>query len=335
MNRPVRAITGLLAILAVSCAGDIPETPADSDDPAAMPGSPDKPRPRASDVVGTAVRTWVVDDASGAALGLALAPLAALPANADPLPSYAQLRDRLARAGVRLVVAPRDRVAQTLEALDAVADAPERVLSPSSTWSAVCAGPSWAVARDLILPDGEITVAPGRLRLLARGWATPWAPRDDGTIPAGLRLDLLVQHEEHAVGGMGSLTLEPPRLRPIEDIGHLFRTLAVETALGPGEVLLVVPEQPGVDWNALKPDDVITLDSRPRAPGDPGPIENGIDAPPPPIDRVNFPDPEPDRPRPRTIGSALLTDAQGVKPARRRLVVVFEPRLPDNYSLIR
>lgn len=320
-----------LALLMASCAKDQPASPAD---PGSEPASPDSPRPRSSDVIGTAVRTWIIDDPSGAALGIALAPLAALPANTDPLPSYAQLRDRLARAGLRLVVAPRERAAQTLEALSAAPDAPERVLSPSSTWSAVCAGPSWAVARELILPDGEITVAPGRLRLLARGWATPWAPRDDGSIPAGLRLDLLVQHEEHAVGGMGSLTLDPPRLRPVEDIGHLFRTLAVETALGPDEVLLLVPEQPGVDWNSLKPDDVITVETKPRAPGDPGPADGVADVPPP-IDRVSFPDPEPDRPRPRTIGSALLTDAQGVKPARRRLVVVFEPRLPENYSLIR
>lgn len=298
---------------------------------------PDKPgdsRPRPAEVIGTAVRTWVVDDPTGAALGLALAPLAALPANADPLPAYATLRDRLASAGLRLIIVPKDRVQATLEALSAKPDASERVLSPSASWSAVVAGPSWAVPRELIIHDGEMTVGPGRLRLLARGWATPWTPRDDGSIPAGLRLDLLMQHEEHAIGGMGSITLDAPRLRPLEDSGHLFRSLAVETALGPDEVLMLVPEQPGVNWNTLKPEDVLTpTESKPRAPGDPGPADAALDTPPPPIDRVAFPDAEPERPRPRTLGSVLLTDAAGVKPARRRLIITFEPRVPKNYTL--
>jgi hypothetical protein len=187
--------------------------------------------------------------------------------------------------------------------------------------------------------DGLLTLGGGRLRLLLRCYAAPWGESPDGTVPAALRVDLVPQHEADVrPASEFAAVLETPRVRTIEDSGQILTSLAFETLVGPGEVLLIVPEVPTAEWRgASSADSTNTETPSGEVPsareGDTGPLALDKPAPPLPPERIEF-GAGPKPPRPKTVGEWILTDASDISDATRRLVVVIDPILPAEFRLL-
>jgi hypothetical protein len=235
---------------------------------------------------------------------------------------------------------PRADLAAIEAALDARPAGSELTLAQSSRWTPIAMGsplPDPGVVR---VHDGLLTLDGGRLRLLLRCYAAPWGESPDGTVPAALRVDLVPQHEtENRPKSEFAAVLEAPRVRTIEDAGQILTSLAFESLVGPGDVLLIVPEAPNAVWRGSPSDlDVespgANASETPAEPvGDPGPLALDKPAPPLPPERIEF-GAGPKPPRPKTVGEWILTDASDLSDATRRLIVVIDPILPAEFRLL-
>lgn len=245
-------------------------------------------------------------------------------------------RERLRRAGIRAVVVPREELAGIESALDTQPAGSEVSLGQSSRWTVVATGGELSEGTAVRVQDGLMGLSGGKLRLLLRCFVAPWGRAADGSVSAGLRVDVAPQHEAGFGAGRErrsefAAALEAPKLRTVEDAGQVFTSLALEAFIGPGEVLLLVPESPEVRWAGTKVEGGEAKGETPGGEGDlgPTPMEGPLPEP-----RVVFSGVGPRPPRPKTVGELILTDATDISDAGRRMIVVVDPILPGRYQLL-
>lgn len=297
-----------------------------------------------SDIIGTRVRLVMLAEPFGERgtlsnrLGSLLAGAASRTQSATASPEWTATRDRLRRAGLRAVVVPRADLPAIEAALDARPAGSELTLAQTSRWTPIAVGAALPDPGVVRVHDGLLTLGGGRLRLLLRCYAAPWGESPDGTVPAALRVDLVPQHDaDQRPTSEFAAVLDAPRVRTIEDSGQILTSLAFEALVGPGEVLLIVPEVPGAVWRGSSADgtnaDPGPGDGPSERLGDPGPL--ALDKPPPPLppERIEF-GAGPKPPRPKTVGEWILTDASDISDATRRLIVVIDPILPREFRLL-
>lgn len=304
-------------------------------------GSGGTPAPGAVDpgVIGARVRLIMMKEPDGAKTWVSgrfssvLGPWAAKTEEAGAGgQAWRATRERLRRAGIRAIIVPRESLAEIEAALEATPAGSELTLGQSARWTVVATGGELNEGTAVRVQDGLMGLSGGRLRLLLRCFAAPWGDSADGTIAAGLRVDMAPQHEAgKSRGGRSDFAsaLEAPRLRTIEDAGQIFTSLALEAFLGPNEVLLLTPESPEERWFGTT-----------AKVEDPAPAAGDGDIGPTPLDgplpepRVVFSGVGPRPPRPKTVGELILTDATDISDAGRRLIVVVDPVLPRRYNLL-
>lgn len=151
----------------------------------------------------------------------------------------------------------------------------------------------------------------GRPRLLARVWTTP--ELTDKGVVARLHLDAALQITEPAAG----IAWKAPALPSVFDDGPLIDELQLSLLMDPEMSLVLVGEDPGIEWVQDAQTDAIEVD----APSDPtlGPST----------------------PQVRTLGQQMLT-SQGtgyVAPGMRyiapkKVLIVFVPKSGGSYRLL-
>lgn len=151
----------------------------------------------------------------------------------------------------------------------------------------------------------------GRPRLLARVWTTP--ELTDKGVVARLHLDAALQITEPKSG----IAWKSPTLPSIFDDGPLIDELQLSILMDPEMSLVLVGEDPGIEWVQDTQTDTIEVD----APSDPtlGPST----------------------PQVRTLGQQMLTSqgtgyvAPGMRyVAPKKVLIVFVPKSGGNYRLL-
>lgn len=239
--------------------------------------------------LGLEVRGWVVDNRDHR-LGDRLAGLEAL----DALGSDADAM--WLGCGVRVLDVAVDDLPRLFESL---AVGPERRLwlGQSARWTEAYAaadrGPT-----SIMMPEGELDLRAGTLRLLVRCWVERRLERAAGAEGSAvdrkvLRVDLIPQNRERT---RSDLTLDPVDPTRALDTGLVFERLRSSWSSDGSRALVLVPAPPDEDWQAQ---------ARAVGPVADGPAVFGPAGPAMP-----------------TLGEALLgTPRDGV-----RIVLVFIPR---------
>lgn len=302
----------LAAGLLAGCSGT-PSADAPSPSTSVAPPSPvdqqkaDAPPPTRNPLgAGIDVVNYPIDDARGS-IGRALASWSD---RAVPIPPAAA--ELWHRHGLRVLAVPAAEVEGVLRSLPLAGTVQRQSFGVLTRWTPIAIGGSWTGSRvigglrrpgataDLVLPAG-------RLRMLARAWDEPVV---DGSVArARLRLELLPQHEQ--TDPDLAAVLETPK-RPIDRAGRPFDELSVSMMAVPGEVYLIVPEAPGVEWQRAE-------DASNDRPGvTPTRVDPGAAT---------------DR-QPPTLGEAMLSNAAYSGSASVKVVVVLVPRSAEVFELL-
>ncbi len=229
-----------------------------------------------------------------------------------------------ARVGLRLLEVPADDLESLLAACPPVSPLQRQRFGQIPVWTPLVRGPQ--TPDGLPGPDGR-ALPGGRPRLIARSWVEPQIAGDQRRDV--VRTELGVQVEQ---GRRQSLLADPGLERSIADEGPILHAL-LTTHTGRGRVAMVlVAEQPGLDWADL-PDPL--PDALPDGSGSPDPAPPTTPTPTPtptpvapgPVPAASVP------PRPRSLGEWMLSSpafpaAEGRPPVpARKVFVVFLPRL--------
>lgn len=313
--------TPLLALAALLLAGC-----------ATSPSTPPPPRPdsstppnqfqRLSDSArdGLEAFWWVVDDADDV-LARRLHELTSLntPASAPtespatPPPIPAETIDRLQRLGFRAFVVPAQQALALQAQTPGAGPIQRRWMGQVVNWTVLIRGRE-RPASSIELPDGTLDLPPGRFRILARAWTIPSASVDAEKPAALLQIDLRPQHEDGSRPAESALRptdpTAPPTIEssPIEAQGVVFDRAALSASLAAGQALILIPEDPAADWNAID----APSDTRGRIETATGPVPA----------------------RPLSLGELALSDAQPGSKTRLKLVIVLVAHVPDQFSIL-
>ncbi len=260
-----------------------------------------KPNPRGP---GLDVSNYPVDDSRGS-LGRVLAPF-----TDRPVPISAAAAGLWRAQGLRFLAVPANEIEALLHDLPLVGSVQRQSFTVLTRWTPVAIGGLWQGPRIIGgLHDpgstGDLSLPPGRLRMLARAWDEPFI-EPSGSAEASLarlRLELLPQHEQ--TDPDLATFVQTPR-RPIDRVGKVFDELALRFITQPGEVYLIVPESPGVSWQRA---DEASNDQ-------PAPHADGPSADPP------------------SLGEAMLSNAAFAGSGRVKILVVLVPRSAEVFELL-
>lgn len=254
---------------------------------------------------GLETQTWVVNDTTGE-VGRALAAYVAsgVPARAEQV--------RVWRAvGLRIVAVPEADVARIRSSLSLVGPQQVRWNGELPKWTPILAGPAWEGERELSIGAGStlrereaLTLAAGRMRLLARAYVLPTLVEE--TLESRLTIELVPQHEEPD----GSARALQRQLRGVSDAeqrGMIFKRMGLEFVARPGECYVITADAPETEW---------VSDS-----------ERSSDSPGPEMSREGKVGGAP------TLGEAMLTDVNREGTLRARVVLVLSPKTPGNFTL--
>lgn len=188
--------------------------------------------------LGLEVRGWVVDNRDQR-LARRLASFEA----GDALSAEADAAWQA--CGVRVVQVPTDQLSPLAESL--VSGPESRVwLGQTPQWTEAYATAESESRRAVRMPEGDLVLAPGAIRLLVRAWFERSVV--DAQERRNLRVDLVPQNRERT---FNSLTLEPiDPTRPL-DVGLVIDRLASVWRSDGSTALLLVPADPGEDWGAI------------------------------------------------------------------------------------
>lgn len=280
---------------------------------------------------------WVVDDQDGV-LGRTLAGRSEEPPGLDP-----GTAPRWRAAGLRIIAIPLPDMAGLTADLPLIGRVQREWMGQLPRWTVAVRG-SAADSMTIAMPDGPLTLGPGRLRLLARCWLNPTT--EAGQIRPSLRIELLPQHEEHGAEAFTyEMALGLDQRKGIEAEGLVFTRLLAGLEAKEGYAYLIVPESPEVEWKAERPEGERgePLPLAPRASDLPIPFEEPVDETPPRPDDGRGKPELPVKPRPlgpstfklRTLGEAMLTDAPSGGQARAKVVMALIPRVPGEFRLLK
>jgi hypothetical protein len=305
-----RLLTLAAAILLAGCATS-PSTP-----PPPRPDSSTTPNQfqRLSDSArdGLEAFWWVVDDADDV-LARRLHELTSLNPPADSPTIPAETIDRLQRLGFRAFVVPAQQALALQAQTPGAGPIQRRWMGQVVNWTVVVRGRE-RPASSIELPDGTLDLPPGRFRILARAWTIPSSSVDAEKPAALLQIDLRPQHEDGSRPAESALRptdpTAPPTIEsnPIEAQGVVFDRAALSASLAEGQALILIPEDPAADWNAID----APSDTRGRIENATGPIPA----------------------RPLSLGELALSDAQPGSKTRLKLVLVLVAHVPDQFSIL-
>lgn len=242
---PIGRYVGGLAVLGASVAllhtsgcGAPPRRTESSPAPAA-----DLARPAVAMAgLGLEVRGWVVDDRDHR--------LARAFADLERADALGESGDALWHScGVRVLDVPTDGLPGFYASL---ATGPERRLwlGQAARWTEAYGAAEQRTRTGLAMPEGELELQPGTLRLLVRCWVER---RIEGAPGAGrermaLRVDLLPQNRERQGN---ALTLDPIDPTQPLDVGLVFERLRSGWSSDGSRALVLVPAEPDEDWQHL------------------------------------------------------------------------------------
>lgn len=214
--------------------------------------------------------------------------------------------------GLRLFSVPIDRLKSIESELAGSGSVQRQWLGQALNWTPLVSGPKFAREVTLATDQDALRLPPGAMRLLTRCWIEPAPsaspPSPDDTVAAQLRMELSPQFQEQRQGDHDLLARAS--ISPLND-GLVFSRLTITLAAPPGFALILVGENPDVDWSPHAGESP----EKPAAPS------------------VG--------PRVLTIGEAMLVGEVNTAPAidgptppaRFRSIVLLLPRVPERFSL--
>lgn len=248
----------------------------------------------------------------------------------------------LRRNGFRAFTIPLATLDRVRQRLRLTVPEQQQIIAFSNSRSEVVRGPVFATSQAFDLDTGVFTVEAGHVRMLLRSWAVPLAAtgnqalragrtvNEDNSLEAAVRVELTPQAVPKAGSTSQSiLALQESRSISAESAGPVFSRLTLEATL-PANLALVVfsaPEQPETapQPNTAKPhEDEIPPEAR---------LDIDSDRATPKI--VTRSDIGPGLPTLPTLGQALLTDALVNTRASEYTILVFIPRPPARYTLLK
>jgi hypothetical protein len=209
--------------------------------------------------------------------------------------------------GLRIVTVPKADVDALQKSLNVVGPLENRWLGEVPQWVEVAHSPEIALPVTMRLDNGPLTVSQGTLRLLLRAWIAPVAGDEAtrGVLQLEMVPDFNPPREQNA---LIFNTVDRVEAAPIP-----FWRLQLQAALDGDQALLIVPEEPDVNWgNGESP---AAADAKPGVmpkPKDP----LGPSAPPAP-----------------TLGELLL-DRMQTNGRRTRTVMLLTAQVPGEYRLL-
>lgn len=192
--------------------------------------------------LGLEVRGWVVDDRDHR--------LARAFWEIDQRAALGEADAAWAACGVRVLDVGVDELP---DLFDTLAIGPERRLwlGQGAGWTEAYAAAETRTRTGLRMPEGELELEAGALRLLVRCWVERRLNASPGAGAVGssvLRVDLLPQNRERTDN---RLSLEPPDpTRPL-DLGVTFERLRSAWSSDGSRALVLVPASPEADWPAM------------------------------------------------------------------------------------
>lgn len=254
----------------------------------------------------------------------------------------------LKRNGLRaftIPIATLDRVRQRLKL---TLPEQQQIVAFSNSRSEVVRGPIFATSQAFDLDSGVFTVEAGHIRMLLRSWPVPLEAKPgtaalravrttkdaqqntaDSTLEAAVRVELVPQ----AVPKTGAvskslLAFHEANSIAAESAGPVFSRLTLEATL-PADLALVVFSPPErAEAPQQQPAQLPVDDVPPEAK-----IDDASDRPAAKI--VKSSDIGPDLPTLPTLGQALLTDSLNNPTSSEFIVLVFIPRPPAHFSLLK
>lgn len=316
--------------------------------PQASPGDRGAPN-------GLEVLCWVVDDSINDRISFETLGEALLPYRDRPTGIQADQLQVWKDNGLRIVAVPIADLDLLHDRLRTIGHASNQWFGSVPRWTPLAGGITFRNRWTLRLDNGPLELPAGQVRLLGRAWLVPVEPplstvTDSSAaappMAAAMSLELLPQLAEESARRetmSQAYGLDP---RPtVEESGINFDRCQISTMIpSNGDALVIVPEDPGVEWKRLSParPRVLLYKVDPIATVEP-PVPDDSRSPPSkapastPTPNPNFPaSPPAIGPAPArfpTLGEAMLSDVGGTGLARR-VVVVLLPRVPATFELI-
>lgn len=243
---------------------------------------------------------WVVE-ASGSQLAALL--------RDRPAPSGAPF-EQLARwraNGLRVLAIQASEVDTLRESLRTIGPVHRQWMGTLPEWVELVTGPEARGPVTLALDAGPLRLDPGSPRIMVRCWATPGF---DPSAPSVLQVELMPEHAPLRAPRDGlDLAIEPHAAQR-EPAALAFTRLRLSIAAQTGEAIVILPENPGVDWSAPpspRPESSLTPEARPFGPEIPGA---------------------------RTLGEYMLAAPPAPGARDTRIVIVLVPRHDGSFELI-
>lgn len=224
----------------------------------------------------------------------------------------------------------------------------QQIIAFSNSRSEVVRGPAFATSQAFDLDSGVFTVEAGHIRMLLRSWPVPLEAKSSAsalraertakdsrqsttetTLEAAVRVELVPQAVPKAGPASKSLfALHEAQSIAAESAGPVFSRLTLEATL-PADLALVVfapPEQSQAEQQPVQAQPVDEVPPEAK-------IDDASDRPAAKI--VKRSDIGPEVPTLPTLGQALLTDSLNNPAANEFIVLVFIPRPPAQFSLLK
>lgn len=298
MMKRTRAALVLLALCAVVSACRSTPDPVAPEDQAPEPAAPEAPVLGAKS--GLEVRRWTVDDQD-----LAVARMLSSIPRGEPVIDV-ETSELLAANGLRVIALAPDQI-EPLRARFRLAGAVEKEwLGQTTEWAELVRGPPLRSGQVVALDSGPYRLdRPGPMRLLVRCWETPLVG-EGGGVRGGLRVEIIPQHAERDTRSAYRRALEGARTS-VEEQGFIFERLALVGVFDGSEALLLVGEEPGVEWGER-----VAESSSVTVPERTGPSVGPFPA------------------RSASIGEAVLA----AEPGKRSLIILI-PHASERFELLR
>lgn len=249
-------------------------------------------------------------------------------------------REQLRRAGMVGAVVDAESINTILRDAAATERTPmrasdDRTMIGAQSQLIIPTGPRWvplqsgqSAARWSLALGGSIESLPGgETRLLGRAWPSPGDALPQGDFAATMTLDLLpVIYRPPSASRLALDSTSPQNASDLP-----LQSCRLTLPLKRGQVLMLAPllnrrapvvieEDPS---ESLRAGEVVRTSAKPAA------------STPPPAKSPATPTPKgPAAESPLSLGEALLTDAQPLRPAREFVVIVLVPTLPGAYAIL-